>query len=290
MRFLDVRDLLVEGGVVVATIDEPDCRLTLVSGRLAWTHRFELTGFRTVVQAIRGLEPVELAPMLQAMEFDASETTRCCGGLLDELVAENKLLEGAGLDQLRREVVNGYLYRPSDFHTWAAVLYGCIGPDFEPSRLVRCERYRPISLVVSALEALAQELASDDEGGGEAAPPSRRPLWEAYTHSQWLAEAERRFGPNEKLWGFRCPACGTYQRLNDWFEVQAPLAAVAVSCVRRWLDTPPSPALADRLGDDVGVCAYRPTPEFQLNPVRVTMPDGSVVRVFEFADDPETHG
>lgn len=37
-----------------------------------------------------------------------------------------------------------------------------------------------------------------------------------YTHAEWRAEAERRFGSDPLKWRFVCPACGVTQEVSDF--------------------------------------------------------------------------
>lgn len=102
----------------------------------------------------------------------------------------------------------------------------------------------------------------------------------AFTHEAWLAEARRRFGDDARTWSFLCPVCGWRASVQDWKAAGAPEGAVAFSCVGRWRPNP-----RDAFGGEgAGPCNYAGGGLFALNPVRVTMPDGTHHDVFQFAE------
>jgi hypothetical protein len=98
------------------------------------------------------------------------------------------------------------------------------------------------------------------------------------THAEWLAEAERRFGPDPLEWQFVCPSCGHVAKVRDWKEAGASEGAVAFSCVGRWL---PDPHEAFQKGK--GPCNYAGGGLFAINPVQVEK-DGIKHYVFAFAE------
>jgi len=61
--------------------------------------------------------------------------------------------------------------------------------------------------------------------------------------ADWLAEGERLFGPDKKLWKFICPNCGHIQSIADFLELRNlkivpsdfnPGDVVYYSCIGRW--------------------------------------------------------
>lgn len=116
------------------------------------------------------------------------------------------------------------------------------------------------------------------------------------THQEWLAEAERRFGPDPMKWKFVCPVCKHVQSVQDYKDAGAPSTAAGFSCVGRW-----SGAKRDALGlnpdavkrgelppaEGPGPCNYAGGGLFQLNPVEVVLDDGIVTRAFAFAEPDE---
>jgi len=99
-----------------------------------------------------------------------------------------------------------------------------------------------------------------------------------YTHEEWRAEAERRFGKDPKEWRFVCPACGYETKVSEWLEHDAD-KQVAFSCVGRvngHMDTP--------MGTKPGPCNYAGGGLFGLNPVKVTYPNGETSSAFAFAE------
>ncbi len=100
-----------------------------------------------------------------------------------------------------------------------------------------------------------------------------------YTYAEWLAEAERRFGPYTTNWRFVCPVCGHVASKQDYLEAGAPEAAVGYSCVGRWIAG--SKQAFSKKG--AGPCTYAGGGLIQRNPVRIVH-DGHVFRFFAFAD------
>lgn len=98
------------------------------------------------------------------------------------------------------------------------------------------------------------------------------------THAEWIAEAERRFGPDAMKWRFVCPSCGHVASVKDWKDAGATEGMVAFSCVGRLL-----PKAAEFGQRGKGPCNYAGGGLFRLNPVTVTK-DGKDHDVFEFAE------
>lgn len=102
------------------------------------------------------------------------------------------------------------------------------------------------------------------------------------THEEWKAEAGRRFGENPQHWRFVCPSCDHVASVEDWRKVEAPEHAVAVDCVGRW----PSPMYNNHnaFKHNGGPCSYTGRGLISVNPVKVEMEDGTIRRVFAFAE------
>lgn len=98
------------------------------------------------------------------------------------------------------------------------------------------------------------------------------------TLTGWEAEGTRRFGPNQMAWRFVCPSCGAEMSVADYKAAGAPENAVAFSCVGRWTGAKAT------IFEQPGPCNYAGGGLFQLNPVKVTQPDGVAHHVFAFAE------
>ena len=61
-----------------------------------------------------------------------------------------------------------------------------------------------------------------------------------FTHEDWLAEADRRFGTDAKDWKFVCPRCETVQSIRDFLEAEVPKetidGVIGFSCIGRFTD------------------------------------------------------
>jgi hypothetical protein len=97
------------------------------------------------------------------------------------------------------------------------------------------------------------------------------------THIEWIAEAERLFGPNPLDWKFTCPACGYVATVREYRDAGAPETAIAFSCVGRWVEDTKRGAF----GDGEGPCDYAGAGLIQLNPVKI---EGRKRGVFAFAE------
>ncbi len=103
-----------------------------------------------------------------------------------------------------------------------------------------------------------------------------------YTHAEWLAEAERRFGADPMMWSFVCPVCKHVASVADYKAAGATEGAVAFSCVGRYLPNP-----RNGFGKTgTGPCNYTGGGLFQLNPVDVALPEGGTRKTFDFAEVP----
>ena len=58
------------------------------------------------------------------------------------------------------------------------------------------------------------------------------------TQDEFYAEAKRRFGPKARDWKFVCPACGTIQSIQQYFDAglsqEAVHGVVGYSCIGRF--------------------------------------------------------
>ena len=99
------------------------------------------------------------------------------------------------------------------------------------------------------------------------------------THSEWMDEGMKRFpGLHPREWQFVCPVCGHVAKYAEWLEVDAEDSA-AFSCIGRWRKNPRGAFE----GEGPGPCNYAGGGLFRVNPVLVTMEDGEVRPVFEWA-------
>ena len=98
------------------------------------------------------------------------------------------------------------------------------------------------------------------------------------THTEWIAEAERRFGKDPMQWRFVCPCCGHEASVGDWKKAGASEGQVAFSCIGRNIGG------KDAFTDGKGPCNYAGGGLFGLNPVEVVQDDGSVIHAFDFAE------
>lgn len=102
---------------------------------------------------------------------------------------------------------------------------------------------------------------------------------EAMTHAEWVAEGDKLFGHDTDAWRFECPVCKHVASVGDYKAAGAPEAAVAFSCIGRWLENA-RPAFEER---GVGPCTYAGGGLFKLNPVTVVDLGGRKHHVFAFA-------
>lgn len=100
-----------------------------------------------------------------------------------------------------------------------------------------------------------------------------------FTYEGWIAKGRELFGTDTTRWRFVCPACGHVASVRDWKDAGAPETAVGFSCVGRWLAN-----ARDAFVKGTGPCNYAGGGLFRLNPVSITMPNGSVEHAFAFAD------
>lgn len=54
-----------------------------------------------------------------------------------------------------------------------------------------------------------------------------------YTHQEWLAELEKRFGDNNLNWAFVCPACGKVSTFREFKDAGAKLNDAYQTCIGR---------------------------------------------------------
>jgi hypothetical protein len=95
------------------------------------------------------------------------------------------------------------------------------------------------------------------------------------TKGEWLAEATRRFGPDPIDWRFVCPICGTVASGHDFRAAGANPNALARECIGRYTGA---------RSFEEKPCNYAGYGLFRFSPVRVSMPDGTFVHAFAFAD------
>lgn len=113
------------------------------------------------------------------------------------------------------------------------------------------------------------------------------------THAEWLAEGERRFGPDQMQWRFVCPVCGHVASIDDWKNAGSTENDVAFSCVGRWaglrrdaLGLNPEAIASGELppAEGPGPCNYTAGGLFQLCPIQIVTPAGEQRPAFAFAE------
>ena len=114
------------------------------------------------------------------------------------------------------------------------------------------------------------------------AGPAPAPVGRTLTMKAFLAEGERLFGPDRRLWRFRCPVCGHAACGEEYLAAGAPEGAVGFSCIGRWMDG----ARSAFGGSGPGPCDYAGGGLFGLNPVHVI----GAGDFFEFAAPAEEAG
>lgn len=55
-----------------------------------------------------------------------------------------------------------------------------------------------------------------------------------YTRKEWIAEGERRFGPDIENWQFVCPQCGRVNTGREFKEVGAKPNVIYCECIGRY--------------------------------------------------------
>ena len=98
-------------------------------------------------------------------------------------------------------------------------------------------------------------------------------------HSEWLAEAIKRFGPDRHKWKFKCPSCGHIASAQDWKDAGASEGEIAFSCIGRHTMAGNKNTFAGKGGP----CNYAGGGLLRLNPVPVQF-DGRTIDVFDFAE------
>lgn len=99
------------------------------------------------------------------------------------------------------------------------------------------------------------------------------------THSAWMEEGKRIFGPDPLKWKFVCPSCGYIAAVEEWRDAKAPEGAVAFSCVGRY--TGSKKEMGDKTG---GPCNYTSGGLFNISPVTIILEDGKESSAFAFSE------
>lgn len=89
-------------------------------------------------------------------------------------------------------------------------------------------------------------------------------------HSDFLAEAKKRFGKDPTKWKFVCPACGRVNSGQEFKDAGATPNDMAQCCIGRF--------------DRSKGCNWAAFGLFDICSVHVEFDDGSVSPAFEFAD------
>lgn len=92
-----------------------------------------------------------------------------------------------------------------------------------------------------------------------------------FTRDDWFKKANELFGPDQKLWKFKCPQCGGIQTLNDFIEarVTEPGNKFYFSCIGRWVKG--------------RGCDWTLGGLFQIHKIEVLV-EGRNIPVFEFSE------
>jgi hypothetical protein len=108
----------------------------------------------------------------------------------------------------------------------------------------------------------------------------------SYTHAEWLAEGERRFGPDFMNWRFVCPVCGNVATIIDFkpFADKGATPSSATSeCIGRY--TAGREAISGQ-NSKTRPCDYAGYGLFRLSPIRIIEADGKEIHSFAF-DEPK---
>lgn len=54
-----------------------------------------------------------------------------------------------------------------------------------------------------------------------------------YTHKEWIAELEKRFGKDPMKWAFKCPACGKVSTMQEFKDAGATPNDAYQTCIGR---------------------------------------------------------
>ncbi len=109
----------------------------------------------------------------------------------------------------------------------------------------------------------------------------------------WLAEGEKRFGADMKLWKWKCSNCGHVQSIADFLELKKlgmikkevdVGTLVYFSCIGRF-DTRIPKEEVGTIGDKKSPCNYTLGGLFCFAKTHVISESGEKIPVFEFAED-----
>lgn len=117
-----------------------------------------------------------------------------------------------------------------------------------------------------------------------------------FSIKDWLAEGERRFGPDKKQWKFKCPNCGHIQSIADFIELRDKKivphdfdigTVVYYSCIGRFDKRIPIEhvgTIFDKKGKMRSPCNYTLGGLFVFAETYVINDKGEECPVFDFAD------
>ncbi len=103
-----------------------------------------------------------------------------------------------------------------------------------------------------------------------------------YTHEEWMAEAERRFGVDPFRWKFVCPSCGNVATPEDFRPFKdsgATTESVTENCLGRFTGAKGAFEPAK-----FRPCNYAGFGLFRLSPVRIILEGGRERHCFAFAE------
>jgi len=94
-------------------------------------------------------------------------------------------------------------------------------------------------------------------------------------YEEWCRQGVERFGTMSIKWWYRCPECGTPHSLDDWIllglTMDDALSLLGYSCL-------------GVLHPDVG-CQFSLRQHPDKAPVKIKLPDGMEVPVFDFVEE-----
>lgn len=101
---------------------------------------------------------------------------------------------------------------------------------------------------------------------------------------EFIEAGTRRYGECRLNWKFICPSCGIITLGSDWMMDPASRFGAGFSCIGNWRTNPKRAFTHGTYGH--GPCDYVGGGSLSFNPIKVVLPDGSIMAMMDFADDP----
>lgn len=102
------------------------------------------------------------------------------------------------------------------------------------------------------------------------------------TYEEWVQEGTKRYGPDKKIWKFKCPNCGYIQTYNDFLKEgsskEEAQGMIGFSCIGRIMKN-----CKGELGNKKQPCNYAGGGLFKLNPIIITE-NGKEQGYFDFEE------